>query len=130
MSWKTPCRDQLVEFFNAQQEKEDTIYARIGEKIVVIDRHVIINVFKNSNTRWKEQKCVDKQIVEAMFQGVVLLIVYINAKQWNVNKMKKPYPICFPALIKIVYQIKNKVYYFSNINVISIMTINQGKFID
>jgi hypothetical protein len=41
---------------------------------------VIINVFKNSNTRWKEQKCVDKQIVEAMFQGVVLLIVYINAK--------------------------------------------------
>jgi len=44
--------------------------------------------------------------------------------------MKKPYPICFPALIKIVYQIKNKVYYFSNINVISIMTINQGKFID
>lgn len=62
-----------------------------------------------------------------MFQSVALFIIYINAKQWNVSKMKKPYPISFFAFIKIVYQ-KNKVYYFSNRNVISI--INQGKFVN
>jgi hypothetical protein len=43
---------------------------------------------------------------------------------------KRSDPIRFPALIKIVYQIKNKVYCFSNKNVISIMTTNQGKFVD
>ncbi len=110
-----------MEFFNAQQEKEDTIYSKMGGKIVAIDRHVIIDVLKISNTKWNEQECVDKQIVEAMFQGVVLFIIYINEKQWNVSQMEKPYPISFLALIKIIYQ-RNKVYYFSNRNVISIMT--------
>lgn len=43
--------------------------------------------------------------------------------------MKKPNPISFLALIKIVYQ-RTKVYYFSNINIISIMTTNQGKSVD
>jgi hypothetical protein len=52
----------------------------MGGKIVAIDRHVIIDVLKISNTKWNEQECVDKQIVEAMFQGVVLFIIYINEK--------------------------------------------------
>lgn len=64
-----------------------------------------------------------------MFQGFALLGAYINAKQRNVSKMKEPHNVCFLTLIQIVYQ-KYKVYYFSNINVISIVTTNQGKPVD
>jgi hypothetical protein len=38
-----------------------------------------------------------------MFQRIALLGAYINTKQWNVNKMKKPYEICLLALILIFY---------------------------
>jgi hypothetical protein len=64
-----------------------------------------------------------------MLQGIVLPSAYINAKQWNVNKMKKSYTIHFPTFTQIIHM-RNKVCYFSNRNVISIMIINQGKFVD
>jgi hypothetical protein len=50
----------------------------IGEKVINIDRHVIINVFKISNIGWKENKQANKQTVEAMLQGITLLSAYIN----------------------------------------------------
>jgi hypothetical protein len=42
--------------------------------------------------------------------------------------MKTSYDICFPTLIQITYQ-RNKVYCFSNRNVIFIMTMVKGKSI-
>lgn len=49
-----------MEFLNTYQIKEETIYVRLGEKIVVAVKHLISNVFKISNIDWKEQKQVDK----------------------------------------------------------------------
>jgi hypothetical protein len=43
-----------VEFLNAYQIKGKTIYARLGEKIMAIDKHLIASVFKISNKGWKE----------------------------------------------------------------------------
>jgi len=34
--------------------KGETIYARLGEKIIAIDKHLIAGVFKISNKGWKE----------------------------------------------------------------------------
>jgi hypothetical protein len=34
--------------------KGKTIYAKMGEKIVAVDKHLIANVFKISNKGWKE----------------------------------------------------------------------------
>jgi MOSC domain-containing protein YiiM len=45
-----------VEFFNTYQIKIKTIYAKMGEKIVAIDKHLIVDVLKISNKGWKEQK--------------------------------------------------------------------------
>jgi hypothetical protein len=52
----------------------------IGEKVINVDRHVIINVFKISNIGWKEKKQANKQIAEAMLQGIALPNAYINAE--------------------------------------------------
>jgi hypothetical protein len=43
--------------------------------------------------------------------------------------MKKPYDICFLALIQVIYQ-RDKVYYFDNINAISIMTSMKGNVVN
>jgi hypothetical protein len=56
-----------VEFFNTYQIKGETIYARMGEKTIAKYKHLIVDVFKISNKGWKEQKQVNKQIIEAMF---------------------------------------------------------------
>jgi len=52
----------------------------IGKKVINVDRHVIINVFKISNIGWKEKKHANKQTIEAMLQGIALLSVYINVE--------------------------------------------------
>jgi protein involved in temperature-dependent protein secretion len=49
----------MVEFLNTWHKKEDTMYTRIGEKMIVVDRHVIANAFKISNIGWKENKQVE-----------------------------------------------------------------------
>jgi hypothetical protein len=64
-----------------------------------------------------------------MFQDIDLPRTYGNAEQWNFSKIKTPYDIHFPTLIQIVYK-RDKVYYFSNKNVISVIIKVQGKFVD
>jgi hypothetical protein len=78
---------------------------------------------------WKEQKQANKHITKVMFQGIDLPRTYGNAEQWNFSKIKTPYDIHFPTLIQIMYK-RDKVYYFSNKNVISIIIKVQGKFVD
>jgi hypothetical protein len=101
----------------------------MGEKIVAIDKHLIVDVFKISNNGWKEQKVANKEIAKAMFYCITLLRAYVKTKQWSVSKMKPPYDIHLPTLIQVIYQ-RNNVCYFSNKNAIPIMTIVQGKVID
>jgi hypothetical protein len=50
----------VVEFLNIYHIKGETIYVKMGEKNVSIDKHLITNVFKISNKGWKEHKKVDK----------------------------------------------------------------------
>jgi hypothetical protein len=68
------------------------------------------------------------QRTKVVLQWIVLVGAYINIKQWSVSKMKTSYDICFPTLIQIMYQ-RNKVYCFSNRNVIFIMTMVKKKSI-
>jgi hypothetical protein len=64
-----------------------------------------------------------------MFQHIALLGAYVNAKQWNVSKMKNPYNMWLPTLIQIIYK-RDKVYYFSNKNAISTMIAIKGKYVN
>jgi hypothetical protein len=43
-----------MEFLNIYQIKGETIYAKMGEKIVAIDKHLSVDVFKISNKGWIE----------------------------------------------------------------------------
>jgi hypothetical protein len=44
----------------------------MGEKTIVVNKHLIVNVSKISNKGWKKRKQAYKQIVEAMFQHIAL----------------------------------------------------------
>jgi hypothetical protein len=46
IKWTTPHHD-----FSTPSRTKKTIYVRIGEKVIVVNRHVITYVFKISNTR-------------------------------------------------------------------------------
>jgi hypothetical protein len=63
-----------------------------------------------------------------MFQHIALLGTYVNGEQWSVDKMKNPYDILFLALVQIIYH-KDKLWYFSNKSVISIMMAIKGKYV-
>ncbi len=92
-----------MEFFNTYQIKGKIIYAKMGEKTIVINKHLIANIFKISNKGCKTRKHADKQIAEAMFQHIALPKAYVKTKQWNVSEMKPPYDICLFALIQVIY---------------------------
>jgi hypothetical protein len=62
----------MVEFFNTYHSRRKTIYAKMGEKTIVVNKHLIVNVSKISNKGWKKRKQAYKQIVEAMFQHIAL----------------------------------------------------------
>jgi hypothetical protein len=63
-----------------------------------------------------------------MFQHIALLGIYVNVEQWSIGKMKNPYDILFPTLAQIIYH-KDKLWYFSNKSVISIMMVIKGKYV-
>ncbi len=56
------CYELLIEFFKEQGGKY--VFARIGEKVVIVYKHILGEVFKISAKRWKEQKDVDKEITK------------------------------------------------------------------
>ncbi len=99
LQWITPRHDLLVEFFNTYQIKEDTIYARLIEKNVVIDKISFTYVFKIPNTGWKKQRHIDKQTSKVIQQRIVLQRTYVNVEQWSVNQMKNPYNVWCPTII-------------------------------
>jgi hypothetical protein len=43
-----------VEFLNIYQIKGKTIYVKMGEKNVAIDKHLNVDVFKISDKGWKK----------------------------------------------------------------------------
>jgi hypothetical protein len=64
-----------------------------------------------------------------MFQHIALLWTYVEIEQWSVCKMKPLYDIHFLTLIQVIYYV-DKVCYFNNKNVISIITIMKRKEVD
>ncbi len=85
----------------------------MGKKLVTVDKHLIVDIFKISNKGWKKQKQANKQTVEAMLQHIALPRAYVKIEHWSVGEMKPPYDIRLFALIQVIYQ-KDNVYYFSN----------------
>ncbi len=64
-----------------------------------------------------------------MFQHIALLGAYVKIEQWSVSKMKPLYDIRFPTFVQIIYY-RDKVCYFNNRIVISIVTTMKGKEVD
>ncbi len=58
---KCPRHGLLVEFLNTWKENnKQEVFARIGDKVVVVDKHILGERFKISAKRLKEKKWVEK----------------------------------------------------------------------
>ncbi len=68
-------------------------------------------------------------ITKNMFKNISLFSVNISEQQWNVSKMKSPYDIWFPIMIQVIYK-EDKVCYFNNINIISLMKASNGVLVN
>jgi len=68
-------------------------------------------------------------ITKNMLKNISLFSVNISEQQWNVSKMKSPYDIWFPIMIQVIYK-EDKVCYFNNINIISLMKANNGVLVN
>jgi hypothetical protein len=56
LKWITPRNEWLVEFLNTYQIQREIIFARLGEKFIIINKHLIVDMFKFSNKGWNKQK--------------------------------------------------------------------------
>lgn len=86
----------------------------------MVNKHILEEFFRFLANKWKEQKQTYMAIAENMLKNIALFSVNISKQQWNVNKMKSPYDIRFPIVIQVIHK-KDKVCYFNNINIISLM---------
>jgi hypothetical protein len=68
-----------VEFFNTKKENNKRqFFARIGKKAIVIDKHILGELFKIS-TKWlKEEKSIDEIKTKKMLENIAMLHAYVN----------------------------------------------------
>jgi hypothetical protein len=60
----------FVKSFNTYQIKDDTTYAHIKERVVDVNKHFIINVFKISNTTWKSKSKQINRLLRLCFKAL------------------------------------------------------------
>ncbi len=68
-----------MEFFNTKKENNKRqFFARIGKKAIVIDKHILGELFKIS-TKWlKEEKSIDEIKTKKMLENIAMLHAYVN----------------------------------------------------
>jgi len=72
---------------------------------------------------------VNKSLVVQALQNCKLALAIFFANQRNIKNLGMPYSIKYPAIISIIYQ-KEKVKYFSNKNVITLMRAKKEQKVD
>jgi hypothetical protein len=133
VEWKTPHHNILVEFLNNlnldfEHKKITVIMA--GEQII-IDKHLLVEVFKICHIGEKEADKVEMSNVIIDLVNIVHKVPYIynTNERWVVKKMKLGYANWIVAILPIIYQ-KDKVHYFNNKSTMMIFKVDHGKSID
>ncbi len=121
----------MLEFLNTFFIKGAYIYFGHKDKVFVISKQLIINVFGVYAEEYVEESKgqVNKSLVVQALQSCRLAPTDFYIDQWNAKNLGLPYSVRYPTIIFVIYQ-KEKVQYFSNKNVITLMRAKKGQKVD
>ncbi len=131
MDWQTLMFDVMLEFLKTFFIKGINIYFGHKDKVYVINKQLIINVFGVCVEVYVEElkRQVSKSLVVHALQNCKLAHANSFADQWNAKSLGPPYFVKYLAIIYVIYQ-REKVQYFNNKSVVSLMKIEKGQKID
>ncbi len=131
MGWEAPMPNVMLEFLNTFLIKGADIYFGHKDKVYVISKHLIVDVFGVCEETYvkKPKGQVSKSLVIQTLQSYRLAPTNSSTDQWNAKSLGLPYPIKYLAIISIIYQ-REKVPYFCNKNVITLVKVKKGQQID
>ncbi len=72
---------------------------RIGDKVVVIDKHILGQKFKILTKGLKEEKQVEKARMDKVLEHITMCNAYVTNERWILAMMKKPFNVKFLTLI-------------------------------
>ncbi len=133
IEWKTPHHNILVEFLNncKLDHEHNKIKVMLGDEERIIDKHVLVEVFRICHTIETEEDQVEMSDVKVAMAYITnrVLDTYNTNEGWVVKKMKSEYANRIVAILPIIYQ-KDKVQYFSNKSAMMISRADHGESIN
>ncbi len=123
--------DVMFEFLSTFLIKGADIYFGHHDKVWVINKQLIIDVFEvcvEGNVEEPKGQVSKSQVVQAL-QNYRLAHANSSIDQWNAKGPGLPYSIRYLAIIFLIYY-KEKVKYFSNKNVITLVRVEKGQKVD
>ncbi len=114
----------VLEFLNTFAIKGANIYFGHKDKVYVISKQLIVDVFGICAKGYLEDS--KEQVT---LQGCRLAHANSSTNQWNTKNLGLPYFVRYPTTIFVIYQ-KEKVQYFSNKNAITLMRARKGQEVD
>jgi hypothetical protein len=106
MGWETLELAIMLEFLNTFMIKGIDIYFGHKDKVYVISKQLIVDVFGVCVEGYIEdvKGQVSKTLVVQTLQGCRLALANSFAYQWNTKSLGFPYSIKYPAIIFVICQ--------------------------
>jgi hypothetical protein len=120
MNWEAPMLNIMLNFLNTFIIKGIDIYFGYQNKVYVISKQLIMDVFG---------VCAKGYIEKLKGQVSKSLAYKFYNKSMNAKSLGLPYSIRYLAIISMIYQ-RDKVKYFSNKNAITLMRVEKWKKVD
>ncbi len=127
MRWEESMFNVMLEFLNTFLIKGAYIYFRHKDKVYIINKQLIVNVFgvcaEGHVEKLKGQ--VNNSLAVQTLQNCRFAPANSSTYQWNVKSVGLPYSVKYLANISVIYQ-REKVQYFNNKNVITLVRVEKG----
>ncbi len=122
MDWKAPLPNVMLEFLNTFLIKGTNIYFGHKDKVYVISKQLDVDVFGVYVERYVEEskRQVSKSLTVEALQSYRLAPTNSFVDQWNTKSLRLLYSIIYPTITFVIYH-KEKVQYFNNKNVMTLM---------
>jgi hypothetical protein len=131
MGWEALMPNAMLEVFNTFLMKGANIYFGHKGKVYVINKKQIIDVFGVCAKGYVEEQKgkVSKSLVVQVLHSCRLAIANSSIDRWNAKSLGLPYFVKYPAITSIIDQ-REKVQYFNNKNVITLVKAEKGQKVD
>ncbi len=103
--WEAPMTNAMLEFLNTFLIKGIDIYFGHKDKVYVINKQLIIDVFGMCVEGFVEEPKgqVSKSLVVQALQSCRLAFINYSAYQWNAKNLGLPYFVKYLVIISIIY---------------------------